>query len=55
MNEKAITDLALAGTTITAPMWLSGANEWLTFIVLTLGIVLAAMRIYAMVKNKDPD
>jgi len=55
MNEKAVTDLVLAGTTITAPMWLQGANEWLTFIVLLLGIVLAAMRIYAMVKTKDSD
>jgi len=55
MDSKTVTDLALASASISTPMWLVGANEWLTFTVLTLGIVLAVMRIYAMVKNKDLD
>ena len=51
MDSKTVTDLALASASISTPMWLNGANEWLTFIVLVLGILLAAMRIYAMIKR----
>ena len=51
MDSKTVTDLALASASISTPMWLNGANEWLTFIVLILGAVLASMRIYAMVKR----
>ncbi len=51
MDSKTVTDLALASASISTPMWLNGANEWLTFIVLVLGAVLAAMRIYAMIKR----
>ena len=51
MDSKTVTDLALASASISTPMWLNGANEWLTFIVLVLGAVLATMRIYAMIKR----
>ena len=51
MDSKTVTDLAVASATITAPVWLDGANAWLVFIGAILGIVLATMRIYAMIKR----
>jgi hypothetical protein len=55
MDNKTVSDLAIATASISTPMWLSGANEWLTFIVLVLGAVLASMRIYAMIKGKGSE
>jgi hypothetical protein len=55
MDNRTVSDLALASASISAPVWLEGANEWLTFVVLVLGAVLAVMRIYAMVKGKGSE
>tara|TARA_R110000796_G_scaffold112392_2_gene223871 strand:- start:623 stop:784 length:162 start_codon:yes stop_codon:yes gene_type:complete len=53
MDSKTITDFSVASATITAPVWLDGANAWLVFIGAILGIVLATMRIFEMMKRKD--
>lgn len=48
MEAKAAQDIAIGAGVITAPVWMSGATEWIQFVGAVFGLVIVTWRLASL-------
>lgn len=51
MESKVATDVFVGAGVITAPVWMSGATEWMQFVGAALALVIVSWRVYKIIRE----